>query len=128
MERRRPAPADARASRALALFAASGGSARRRHISRRGRQRSGRIPPRMKATVTVELKPSVLDPPGKAIEHSLSSLGFAGVEDVRVGKLFRITLAERGQTREEVEAQLRQMCERLLANTVVEKYSYTLED
>ena len=68
------------------------------------------IPPRMKATVTVELKPSVLDPQGKAIEHSLSSLGFAGVEDVRVGKLFRITLAERGQTREEVEAQLRQMC------------------
>ena len=84
------------------------------------------IPP-MKATVTVELKPSVLDPQGKAIEHSLSSLGFAGVEDVRVGKLFRITLAD-GQTREGVEAQLRQMCERLLANTVVEKFSYTLED
>ena len=83
---------------------------------------------RMKATVTVELKPSVLDPQGKAIEHSLSSLGFGGVEDVRVGKLFRITLADIGQTREDVETQLRQMCERLLANTVIEKFSYTLED
>jgi phosphoribosylformylglycinamidine synthase len=82
----------------------------------------------MKVTVTVELKPSVLDPQGKAIQHSLSSLGFAGVEDVRVGKLFRITLAASGQTRETVEQQLRQMCERLLANTVVENFSYTLEE
>ena len=76
----------------------------------------------MKATVTVELKPSVLDPQGKAIEHSLSSLGFPGVEDVRVGKVFRISLADSGQTRENVETQLRQMCERLLANTVIENY------
>ncbi|MEO8382966.1 MAG: phosphoribosylformylglycinamidine synthase subunit PurS [Acidobacteriota bacterium] len=82
----------------------------------------------MKATVTVELKPSVLDPQGTAISHSLSSLGFAGVEDVRVGKLFRITLADSGQTREDAESQLRQMCERLLANPVVEKFSYTLEE
>jgi phosphoribosylformylglycinamidine synthase subunit PurS len=80
----------------------------------------------MKATVTVELKPSVLDPQGKAIEHSLSSLGFAGVEDVRVGKVFRITLAE-GQSNADVESQLRQMCERLLANTVVENFSYTID-
>lgn len=82
----------------------------------------------MKATVTVELKPSVLDPQGTAISHSLSSLGFSGVEDVRVGKLFRITLADSGQTRAEIEKQLRQMCERLLANTVIEKFSYTLEE
>ena len=85
------------------------------------------IPP-MKATVTVELKPSVLDPQGKAIEHSLGSLGFAGLEDVRVGKLFRITLADRGQSREDVEGEIRQMCERLLANTVVERYSFTIDD
>ena len=82
----------------------------------------------MKATVTVELKPSVLDPQGKAIQHSLNTLGFSGVEDVRVGKVFRITLAASGQTRENVEQQLRQMCERLLANTVVENFSYTLEE
>lgn len=82
----------------------------------------------MKATVVVELKPSVLDPQGKAIEHSLGSLGFAGVEDVRVGKMFRITLTESGQTREQVESQLRQMCERLLANTVMETFSCTVEE
>jgi phosphoribosylformylglycinamidine synthase subunit PurS len=81
----------------------------------------------MKVTVTVELKPSVLDPQGKAIQHSLSSLGFAGVEDVRAGKLFRITLADSGQSRPELEQQLRQMCEKLLANTVIENFSYTLE-
>jgi phosphoribosylformylglycinamidine synthase PurS subunit len=80
----------------------------------------------MKATVTVELKPSVLDPQGKAIQHSLSTLGFEGVEDVRAGKLFRITLADSSQSREDVERQLRQMCERLLANTVIENFSYTL--
>ena len=82
----------------------------------------------MKATVIVELKPSVLDPQGKAIQHSLSSLGFEGVEDVRVGKLFRIVLAESGQNRDHVESQLRQMCEKLLANTVIEHFSYTLEE
>ena len=80
----------------------------------------------MKATVTVELKPSVLDPQGKAIEHSLKALGFSGVEDVRVGKLFRISIDANG-TRPEVEQQLRQMCEKLLANPVVEDYSLDLE-
>jgi len=82
----------------------------------------------MKALVTIELKPSVLDPQGKAIQHSLSSLGFGGVEDVRVGKLFKMTLADSGQSREQVETQIRQMCERLLANTVIENFSYTLEE
>lgn len=82
----------------------------------------------MRVTVTVELKQSVLDPQGKAIQHSLSSLGFSGVEDVRAGKLFRITLADSGQPREEIERQIRQMCERLLANTVVENFSYTFDE
>ena len=82
----------------------------------------------MKATVTVELKPSVLDPQGKAIQHSLSSLGFAGVEDVRVGKLFRISLTEGEQSREQLESSLRQMCERLLANTIIENFSCTIEE
>ena len=82
----------------------------------------------MHATVIVELKPSVLDPQGKAIQHSISTLGFEGVEDVRAGKLFRITLADTGQPREEIERQLRQICERLLANTVIEKFSFTIDD
>src|SRR5712691_3379434 len=105
----------------------TGGAPPDRQVPRYARDDTPYNPP-MKATVTVELKPSVLDPQGKAIQHSLSSLGFAGVEDVRVGKLFRITLAESGQTREDVEIQLRQMCEKLLANTVIENFSYTLEE
>jgi phosphoribosylformylglycinamidine synthase PurS subunit len=47
---------------------------------------------------------------------------------VRVGKLFRLTLADSGQTRDHVETQIRQMCEKLLANTVIEHFSYTLEE
>jgi phosphoribosylformylglycinamidine synthase len=82
----------------------------------------------MKATVTVELKPSVLDPQGSAIQHSLRTLGFQGVEDVRVGKVFRLTLTDSGQNRDHVESQLRQMCERLLANTIIEHFSYTIEE
>jgi phosphoribosylformylglycinamidine synthase subunit PurS len=82
----------------------------------------------MKALITIELKQSVLDPQGKAIQHSLSSLGFAGVEDVRVGKLFKMTLADGEQSRADVESQVRQMCERLLANTVIENFSYTIEE
>jgi phosphoribosylformylglycinamidine synthase PurS subunit len=70
----------------------------------------------------------VLDPQGTAISHSLSSLGFSGVEDVRVGKVFRISLANSGQSRESIESELRLMCEKLLANTVIETYSFTLED
>jgi phosphoribosylformylglycinamidine synthase PurS subunit len=81
----------------------------------------------VKATVIVELKPSVLDPQGKAIQHALHSLAFTSVEDVRVGKLFRISLTDSNLSREDLEEQLRQMCQRLLANTVVENFSYTIE-
>lgn len=80
----------------------------------------------MKATVTVELKQAVLDPQGKAIQHSLETLGFSGVEDVRVGKMFRITFQDEG-TAEEREKQIRQMCEKLLANPVVENFSFTID-
>ena len=82
----------------------------------------------MKATVTVELKSGVLDPQGKAIQHSLEALGFSGVEDVRVGKLFRITLSHASESRSDVESQLRQMSEKLLANPIVENYSSQIED
>jgi len=81
----------------------------------------------MKATVTVELKPAVLDPQGKAIQHSLEALGFAGVEDVRVGKLFRITISDDGSPREKIEEQLEQMSQKLLANPIVENYKVDVE-
>ncbi|HVT03095.1 MAG TPA: phosphoribosylformylglycinamidine synthase subunit PurS [Thermoanaerobaculia bacterium] len=80
----------------------------------------------MKATVTVELKQAVLDPQGKAIQHSLETLGFSGVEDVRVGKMFRITFKDEGNAAER-EKQIKQMCEKLLANPVVENFSFTLD-
>lgn len=76
-------------------------------------------------TVFVELKPSVLDPQGKAIQHSLDALGFEGVEDVRAGKLFRIVLDE-DVPDDQVGPRIEEMCERLLANTVVESYSWEL--
>jgi len=79
----------------------------------------------MKARVTVRLKPGVLDPQGRAIRHALGSLGFAGVNEVRQGKLIEIDLAEGDQAkaRAEVEA----MCRTLLANTVIEDYAIDVE-
>ena len=81
----------------------------------------------MKATVTVELKEAVLDPQGKAIQHSLNALGFGSVEDVRAGKMFRLTLKDNGAPRAEIERQIREMCEKLLANPITETFSYTIE-
>lgn len=74
----------------------------------------------MKAKVYVTLKNGVLDPQGKAIEGALSQLGFDGVGNVRQGKLIEIELTETDKAK--AEAQLKQMCEKLLANTVVENY------
>ena len=74
----------------------------------------------MKARVCVTLKSGVLDPQGKAIEGALRSLGIAGVESVRQGKLFEIEFE--GTERAAAQAALKQACEKLLANTVVENY------
>ncbi|MDR6874777.1 phosphoribosylformylglycinamidine synthase [Bosea sp. BE125] len=74
----------------------------------------------MKARVTVTLKTGVLDPQGKAIEGALKSLGIAGVDSVRQGKVFDIELA--GQDAVAAEAALKTACEKLLANTVIENY------
>jgi phosphoribosylformylglycinamidine synthase len=78
----------------------------------------------MRARVTVMLKPGVLDPQGEAIRHALDSLGFAGVEAVRQGKVIELDLAE--TDRAAAEAAVRQMCEKLLANTVIESYRVEL--
>ncbi|MEM8822975.1 MAG: phosphoribosylformylglycinamidine synthase subunit PurS [Pseudomonadota bacterium] len=72
----------------------------------------------MKARVTVMLKTGVLDPQGEAVRHALGALGFDGVEGVRQGKLIELDLAD-GTTEADVTA----MCEKLLANTVIESYS-----
>ena len=75
----------------------------------------------IKARITVTLKNGVLDPQGKAIEHALQGLGFDGVGSVRQGKVFDLELS--GTDRDRAEAELRSMCDRLLANTVIENYS-----
>jgi phosphoribosylformylglycinamidine synthase subunit PurS len=79
----------------------------------------------MKARVFVTLKSGVLDPQGKAIGHALNNLGFESVGEVRQGKVIDIYLAE--SDRANAAAQLKDMCEKLLANTVIEKYEIELK-
>lgn len=75
----------------------------------------------MKARVHVMLKTGVLDPQGEAVRHALGSLGFEGVEGVRQGKVIELDLAETDKAK--AEETVNQMCEKLLANTVIESYS-----
>ena len=75
----------------------------------------------MKARVFVTLKKGVLDPQGKAIGHALNGLGFDSVGEVRQGKLIELELKE--TDRAKAEAQIAEMCRKLLANTVIETYS-----
>ena len=75
----------------------------------------------LKARVTVMLKQGVLDPQGEAIRHALAGLGFEGVEGVRQGKVIELDLATEDRAAAEVE--VARMCERLLANTVIERYA-----
>ena len=78
----------------------------------------------MKAKVHITLKPGVLDPQGRAIQHALASLGFTGVDDVRQGKYIELELSETDTAR--AKARLDEMCRKLLANTVIENYSIEL--
>ncbi|MGX9572711.1 phosphoribosylformylglycinamidine synthase subunit PurS [Mesorhizobium sp. f-mel] len=75
----------------------------------------------IKARITVTLKNGVLDPQGKAIEHALSGMGFDGVGQVRQGKVFDVELSESDKIK--AEADLKAMCDKLLANTVIENYA-----
>ena len=78
----------------------------------------------MKARIKITLKNGVLDPQGKAIQHALSALGIAGVEDVRQGKYIEVNLHETNHDKARETAE--RMCKDLLANTVIENYSYEL--
>ena len=90
----------------------------------------------MRAKVHVTLKPGVLDPQGKAIAHALEALGFDGVGDVRQGKYIEIDLMDGGGNGGDTgndtgagaaEARVREMCEKLLANTVIENYRVEID-
>jgi phosphoribosylformylglycinamidine synthase PurS subunit len=80
----------------------------------------------MRVRIFVSLKPGVLDPQGKAIERSLHSLGYAEVQDVRMGKYLEINLEQ--DARQTVEARVRDMCDKLLANPVIEDYRFDIEE
>ena len=71
----------------------------------------------MKVQIHISLKPGVLDPQGRAIHHSLEGLGFTGVNDVRAGRLIELDVAD-GMS----DGQLEEMCQKLLANMVIENY------
>ncbi len=79
----------------------------------------------MLAKIHVTLKKGVLDSQGKAVHHALKDLGYSEVEDVRLGKYMEVALA--GISEQEAQARVTEMCEKLLANTVIESYRFTLE-
>lgn len=77
-----------------------------------------------RAEIKVLLKKSVLDPQGRAVEKALASLGYANINQVRIGKYLEVTIA--AADRAAAEAQVREMCARLLTNPVIEDYTFTL--
>lgn len=78
-----------------------------------------------KVKVYVTLRESVLDPQGKAVQQSLSSLGYQGVEEVRIGKYMELQFDD---TVQDVEATVKEVCEKLLSNPVIEDYRYEIEE
>ena len=77
------------------------------------------------AKIYVTLKPGVLDAQGDTVKSALETLGFSGVEAVRIGKFMEVTL--NSSTKDQAEAQVKDMCRRLLANPVIEDYTFELE-
>lgn len=77
-----------------------------------------------KVKLYITLKPGVLDPQGKAVQTSLNQLGYDSVHEARVGKYMEITMDNDA----DVDTQVKEMCAKLLANPVIEDYSYTVEE
>ncbi len=78
----------------------------------------------VKAKIHITLKSGILDPQGRTIQQSLGTLGFTNVQDVQVGKYLEIELADSDQ--DTADEQVKAMCQKLLANTVIENFSYEL--
>ncbi|MCC6544039.1 MAG: phosphoribosylformylglycinamidine synthase subunit PurS [Nitrospirae bacterium] len=79
----------------------------------------------LKARVYVTLKNGILDPQGKAVKHSLKTLGYASVADVRIGKYIELSFDD--TSGENLDSQIKEMCNKLLANTIVEDFRYEIE-
>jgi phosphoribosylformylglycinamidine synthase subunit PurS len=80
----------------------------------------------MRVKIFVSLKSGVLDPQGKAIERSLHTLGYSEVQDVRMGKYLEFIVE--ASSHEAAESRIREMCEKLLANPIIEDYRFEIED
>ncbi len=80
----------------------------------------------IKAKIFVTLKEGILDPQGRAVQQSLQTLGFSSVDEVRIGKFLEVDVQE--TNRSAAEAQIKSMCEKLLANPVIENYRFELLD
>ena len=80
----------------------------------------------MKIKVYVTLKNGILDPQGKAVQQSLHHLGYSSIKDVRLGKYIELELS--AMPIEEGKKQVKEMCEKLLANTVIEEYRFEIEE
>lgn len=78
----------------------------------------------MQAKIYITLKQGVLDPQGKAVKHSLETLGFSEVADVRIGKYIELKISD--DSRANAESRIKEMCEKLLANTVIESYRFEI--
>jgi phosphoribosylformylglycinamidine synthase len=85
----------------------------------------GKEVPVFRAKIRVTLRPSILDPQGKAVEHAIASLGSGSVRDVRMGKYVELTIDER--TEAEARRVADEVCRKLLANPVMEDFAYELE-
>ncbi len=79
-----------------------------------------------RSRIRVTLRPSILDPQGKAVGHAIQALGISAVREVRMGKFIEMTVD--GKSREEARAATEEVCRRLLANPVMEDYVYELEE
>ena len=79
----------------------------------------------MRVKIYVTLKKGILDPQGKAVQHSLHTLGYTSVKDVRIGKYIEIDIGD--PSKEAVEARIKEMCHRLLANPIIEDYRYEID-
>lgn len=79
----------------------------------------------MKVKIYVTLKEGILDPQGKTIQHSLLTLGYSSVTDVRIGKYIEINM--NGASEEAIETQIKEMCNKLLANPIIEDFRYEIQ-
>ena len=78
----------------------------------------------IKVKINVVLRENILDPQGKAINNALNQLGYEGINNVRMGKYIELTMPQTDNQDEQIKA----ICEQLLANTVIENYTYTIEN